>query len=406
MLTKDELTLGLKGVSEKLEQKQKELNEANKKAMGLKADAEKVAELQKGIDELSKQKNLQQEHLEALELKLKGNKEGGFPEMAVKSVIDENIEALKVAYVAGNVKHFAVKAAVLTSAIANNTTGQIDANISPLAHRTLTMYDLFSKTPVGADQNGTVRYWDWNTATTARAAAAAVEGATFAESTAAWTELSISLEKIGDSIPFSEEFLYDSARFAAELQNFITQNVQIKIDSDLLTGDGTAPNIFGLDTRAAAYTPAASGLQDANYYDLIEKVDEDITTNKGSKFQPNVVIMNISEINKMKLKKDANNNYVMPPFVGANGQEVGGKIVLRNDNVAANVMYVGDSRYGTIYESAEGYSITIGEVDKQFTQDMKTLKARKRMNLLIKNSEQAAWRKVSSISAAITTLGS
>ena len=96
----------------------------------------------------------------------------------------------------------------------------------------------------------------------------------------------------------------------------------------------------------------------------------------------------------------------MPPFVDANGAMIDGLVVLENNNVADNVCYVGDSRYGTIYEGAEGYSVNLGMVNNQFMEDMKTLKARKRIALLIKGSEQAAWRKVASISAALVTLAS
>lgn len=318
-----------------------------------------------------------------------------------EEVIGKSFDKIK----SGTPTEFNVKASVLVStAITSNTIAMRDTTLSPLAHRTLTMYDLFRKVPVGSDNGGVVRYIDWDEATTARAAAAIAEGGTFPESTARWVELSIALQKLGDTIPVSEEMLFDQQRFANELQAFLTQNVDLKVDNDLLKGNGTAPNIKGLDTYATAYTAAASGIQDANIYDLIEKVDEAITLNKGSKFAPNVVIMGIADINKMKLEKDANNNYIMPPFVGRYGQEVGGKTIIRNDNVAAGVMYVGDSRYGAIYEASEGYTITVGEVGTQFTTDMKTIKARKRMALLIKNSEVPAWRKVASISAALVTL--
>ena len=113
--------------------------------------------------------------------------------------------------------------------------------------------------------------------------------------------------------------------------------------------------------------------------------------------------MNLKEINKFKLKKDGSNNYIIPPFI--NGyMNIDGVMVVINDNVDDDVCYIGDSRYGTIYEASEGYSITVGEIDDQFVKDLKTLKARKRLNLLIKNSELAAWRKVESIAADLVTL--
>ncbi|MCR9066276.1 MAG: phage major capsid protein [Cytophagales bacterium] len=406
-MSKEELELALKEATQKINAKQTELDEANKKALEGKADAAKLKTLEDTVEQLKGDKNeLENKFNEALKTIQK------VKEKEQKSVIakfaDENLEAVKKAIGSGQKLELSLKADFLTTSVTNSMIAQRDNEISPLAHRRLTMYDIFRKVPVSADQNGTVRYIDWDTDTTARAAAAIAEGGTFPESTAKFIERSISLEKIGDTIPVSEEMLYDGARFAAELQPFLTQNVNLKVDTDLLDGDGSTPNIFGLDTRANAYTASAAGITDASIYDLIVKVKTAITVNKGNKYAPNVAIINSASFDELILKKDADKNYIRPPFVVENGSTfyVNGVMVLVNDNVDTNVMYVGDSNYGRIYESAEGYSITVGEVDAQFTTDMKTIKARKRLNLLIKNSEQDAWRKVSSISAALTTLAS
>lgn len=322
----------------------------------------------------------------------------------ILEVIKENVDTIKSFVSKGMNGEFSVKAATVRANVANSTAGQLDAVLGPLASRKLTMADLFRKVTLGANNGGNVKYVDWDTATTVRAAAMVAEGAAFPESTAKWIEKSIDLKKIGDSIPVSEEMLVDHARFAGELEGFLETNVALVEDNQLLTGDGTGNNVTGVDNRALAFTAAASGITDASFYDLVPKVRESIVFGKGSKFQPNVVIMNLKEINKYKLKKDANNNYVMPPFVGNNGAMIDGVVVLENNNVADNVCYMGDSRFGTIYEGAEGYSVQLGMVNNQFMEDMKTMKARKRMALLIKDSEQAAWRKVSSISAALVTL--
>lgn len=302
------------------------------------------------------------------------------------------------------VMSFTIKANTLAStAITDSTIGMRDASLSPLAYRTLTMYDLFRKVQVGPDQGGVIKYIDWDENTTARAATAIAEGTAFPESTAAWAEYNISLKKIGDTIPLSEEMAFDHARFAGELENFLKVNVELVIDDELLTGTGLTTHIAGLDSYAPAFTAVASGITDASFYDLVPVVCADITFGKGNKFRPNVAIMNLKEINKFKLKKDANNNYVQPPFV--NGyMNIDGVMVVQNDNVEDDVCYIGDSRYGTIYEASEGYSITVGEIDDQFVKDLKTLKARKRLNFLIKNSEVSAWRKVESIAADLVTL--
>lgn len=411
-MTKEEMEGLLEKAKSQIKEKQDALEKAQaelKTANESKAEATALKALEDRVKAAEEAANVKQAQIDTLETQIKMQGMGGQPNRknAIEEVVEKNIENIKAVFTKGQKTEFTLKADFTTASVASSTIAMRDPNISPLAHRSLTMYDIFNKIPVSADQNGTVRYIDWDTATTARAAAAVAEGGTFPESTAKFTERTLTLEKIGDTIPITEEAAYDSQRFAAELRPFLMQNVSIVVDTYLLDGNSD-PQFFGLDGRANAYTAAAAGIADPSVYDLAVKVKSDIKTNKGNKYNPNVLIMNQTTADSLLLKKDSQNNYVRPPFVQeVNGQiYVNGMLVIVNDNVDDNVMYAGDSRYGTIYESAEGFSITVGEPDSQFLEDMKTLKARKRMNLLIKNSEQDAWRKVSSISAALTTLAS
>tara|TARA_R110000851_G_scaffold186357_2_gene335691 strand:- start:402 stop:1613 length:1212 start_codon:yes stop_codon:yes gene_type:complete len=355
------------------------------------------AEATKNINDLQEQINVLKEKNEMQKDVLK----------TIDGVLEANKDAIKESFLNKKDHNFTInKALTLSSAVANNTDSFRDDTLSPLATKKLAIYDLFKKVRIGKNNAGTISYRDWDAATTVRAAAMVAEGAAFPESTVAWEQFSINIKKIGDSIPYTAEFEYDLARFADELRDFLGMNVKLVEDAQLRAGDGTGTNIFGLETYAPAYVPAASGISDASRYDLIVKVSEDLTKGLGNKFRANYAIMNLTEINKMRLKKDANENYIMPPFVDRNGNVVAGVQVIEDNGFANNTMIVGDSRYGTIYEDEDGYTITTGLVGNQFLEDEETLKARKRMCFLIKESEKVAHRKVTSISAALVTLAS
>ena len=105
----------------------------------------------------------------------------------------------------------------------------------------------------------------------------------------------------------------------------------------------------------------------------------------------------------MKLKKDGNNNYLVPPFVSADGAVVAGMTIVVNNGVPQNTMVVGDSDYGKIYE-VEGYSVSTGYIGNQFTSDLISLKARKRENLLIRTADETGFKKVLDITLALTAL--
>jgi len=331
---------------------------------------------------------------------------GGSPKEGdtIKSILAEKKEDIRNLAKRITANEIAIKADVVLATVDSNDAAFVVPGIGQLGHKKLTAMNIFPTIPVTGDNiNADIKYYDWDEATIVRAADMIAETGTFPESTAAWKQYNLPIQKVGDTIPVSEEFFEDEAMFAAELQLFLMTNVDIKIDDQIINGDGTGNNLTGLITAAPVYTPVASGISDASIYDLLVKTNEQITTNRGSKYIPNFALMNISDINRMKLKKDGNDNYVMPPFVSRDGQNVDGMVIIEDNNVVANSMFVGDSRYGKIYQRA-GLTVARGEVNAQFVEDMMTLKVRKRLAFLIREVDKTGFRQITDIDAALTLL--
>jgi hypothetical protein len=300
-----------------------------------------------------------------------------------------------------------LKAITNVASVATNTAGYDIPDVGQLATAERNAYSIFPKLRISDNQNirKTINYWDWDEATTVRSAAMVAEGGTFPESTATWKQYTMPIQKIGDTLTVSEEFMEDEQMFYAELGMFVRTNVEIIQNSQIITGDGTGNNLSGLVTVAPDYVPAASGISDASIYDLIVKLRESISTTGGAKYRVNFALMNISDINKMKLKKDANENYIMPPFVDRSGTVVDGLTIVEDNSVVANTMYVGDTRFARIYERV-GYEVASMPVGTQFVEDAVTIKVRKRMAFLIRTVDRTGFKRVTSISAALTTLAS
>ena len=321
----------------------------------------------------------------------------------LKSEIAEK-KAEFIALVKGGNGTIEIKALTNRAAITNNEQALDLPDVGQLATGRMRAIDLFPKLNIsGSNNNGTVRYYDWDEATTVRAAAMIAEGGTFPESTAKWEKFSIDLKKIGDSMPVTEEFFEDEAMFAAELEMFLLLNVDLEANNQVINGDGTGNNLTGLVTSSPAYVPVVSGITDASIYDLIVKVKEDVETDQDAKYMANFALMNIADVNLMKLKKDGNNNYIMPPFVDRSGNVVDGITIVVDNKVEANTMFMGDSRFGRVYVK-NGLTIARGTVGTQFVEDTETLKVRKRMLLLVRNVDKTGFRKVTDIAAALVTL--
>ena len=351
----------------------------------------------KGLDAAKLQADLD----EAFE-KIAKLEEGTNPSNVEKKFSDEVIEKMndiKEIVKGDNLKEVVIKANTTRASIAGNTNALRLPDIGQLGVKLRSLYDIFPKLPVSVgDHNGVIKYVDWDEASIVRAAAAVAEGAAFAESTAAFQEYSIPLRKIGDTLPVTEEFGEDSATAAAELEMFLDTNVNSVIDNQIAVGPGTGQTLTGLVTSAPAYTPVASGIADANIYDLVKKVKTDITKNRGSKYSPDFVAMNSDTADRLHLKKDANNNYIFPDV-----NNIGQMMIVEDNNLADNTLVVGDRRFGKIYEMS-GVELSRGLVNAQFNSDLQTIKARKRLLFLIREVDKTGFRKVTDITAALTTL--
>ena len=358
------------------------------------AEALKELPTKADIDALKEVNRVQGETI--TELKEKGN--GMNKTLSLVDEVKEKKESIK-SLVKGQGKEVALKAATVRASITDSNSQLVLPGITQLGVKKRGLYDIFRKVTIGNGNNaGKVTYTDWDESTTVRAAAMVAEGGTFPESTAKFQSYSIDLKKIGDTLPVSEEFGEDEVSAAAELDMFLRVNMQTKEDDILMNADGTGNNIKGLKASVPAFVPVASGISNPNIYDLVKKVKTDITFNRGSKYQPDFVVMNDNVADLLHLEKDANDNYIFPDKMN-----IGSIMIVIDNNISDNELIVGDSRYATIYEKG-GVTLERVYVNAQAIEDMVTLKARKRLLFLIKNGDATGFRKVTDVAAALVTL--
>jgi len=378
--------------------------------------AEKAPTLEQVIEGLKEDKDFQtgmtktekenfETRLEEAEQKaaqaIEGLQGGEAEKVTLAKAIEANKTEIKNLVSGITSKEVVLKADTLRSSIATNISGYVLPDIGQLGVKKPGLYDVLPKVglPKG-NHGGIIKYVDWDEATIARAAAAVAEGSAFPESEAKFKGYTKELVKIGDTLPVSEEFGEDEVTAAAELEMFLDTNVKSKRDAELVNGPGTAGNIEGLVAAAPAYVPVAFGIVAPNIYDLVKKVKTSITTDRGSKYAPDMVVMNDNTADDLHLTKDANENYIFPDT-----DSIGSMIIVIDNNMADNVLVVGDRRFARIYELA-GVVLSRGLKGDQFVEDMETLKARTRLLLLIRNVDKTGFAKVTDIDAALTTLGS
>lgn len=297
----------------------------------------------------------------------------------------------------------AVKADTFTTSVIDFTRGVEDPNVTRLAHRLLTAYQSIpSKITIPEDQGGTYRYMEQSSANSIRGAAQVAEGAIIPESTILWEKKERRIKKTADQIPYSDEFQYDFRNLMNEIIVFLTQNVNIQVDDQIINGDGTGDNYDGMLASIPAYLPVASGITDANLFDLFCKVAEDITDDEGSKYRPDLIFLNSADIvsTNYMLKKDADNNYI--PLAMMTEQK--GFIVVENNSLPANQMILGDRRYAHILEDGVVTVRTGVYAGNDAIEGIERILLFTRKNLLIKEEETTGWRTVTDIATALATL--
>ena len=315
-----------------------------------------------------------------------------------KGLVSTHFDAIKkLKHNSGEVE---IKAVFASGSISGNTDATRDLAISELNTQYLNLRDIYPTEQIsGANL---YVYTDWNPATITRSAAMVAEGGAFPESEAGFIERSITMHKVGDSIPVNEEVWEDEARFGNELDFFLRTNVAIKIQDELLNGDDTGVRLRGLINSGTTYVPVAAGVVDANAWDVAQNMAL-VMAKLGKKYMPTHLLMNATEFYKMSSKKDGNNNYATAPFVSADGTNVGSMSIIIDNSIVDNSMIALDSRFGKILQKV-GIQVSRGLVNNQFLTDQETLKVRERLNLLIKESNRASVQICTSISAAKTAI--
>lgn len=119
------------------------------------------------------------------------------------------------------------------------------------ATRPIQVLDLIPTTTTG---QAAVVYMEETTFT--NAAAEAAEGGTYAESALALTEQSSPVRKIATFIPITDEQLEDVEQARGYVDNRLRFMLRQRMDGQILVGNGTAPNLRGLNNVVGIQTQA------------------------------------------------------------------------------------------------------------------------------------------------------
>lgn len=307
-----------------------------------------------------------------------------------------------------------VKASQTATDIETHTIGAVVPGIGQLPVRKPVIASLFPTVNVNMEY---VKYRDQKTVV--RDAKNVAGCATSTHNTKiVWKEYSIQIQKVRDFVDICFDMMEDYDFVEGEIRNLLDTSVNLKVDSQLLLGDGEAPNLNSIDLAASEFdasntltdtiTPWANTVKDPNLYDVvIAMASQIVSLGQDNMYIPDTVLVNTVDQFKNMVLKTEEGQYLTVPFVGMVNNKmatIDSMRVVTSPLIPANTCYVFDSTKGTVY-NRRGITIEMAfENNDNFETETVTMKAYRRLNLLIRNVNANAFMKCSDVTAAIAAL--
>lgn len=171
------------------------------------------------------------------------------------------------------------------------------------AQRPIQIIDLI---PAGQTGQNAVVYMEETTFT--NNAAETAEGGQYGESALALTEQTSSVRKIAVFIPVTDEQLDDVAQAQSYVNNRLRFQLRQRLDSQIVNGDGSAPNLTGI-LNASGIQSQAKGTDD-----IATAIHKGITlVSVVGRAMVNAVLMHPYDWQRIRLTKDVDGNYLWGP---------------------------------------------------------------------------------------------
>jgi len=206
--------------------------------------------------------------------------------------------------------------------------------------------------------------------TRTHAAAEKGEGVAYAESEFVLTEQTSIVRKITDSIPVTDEQLEDVPGCGDYLSNRLIFGVRQRLDTQILTGNGVAPNLLGINNTPNIQTHAkgADPAPDA----LLKGAVKVMTTGRA---YPNVAVLHPNDWQDIRLLRTADGIYIFGAPNEPGPSSIWGMRQVVTDGQTENTGLVGDFANFCIFFERKGVNVQTGYIGDNFKEGKRTLRA-------------------------------
>ena len=168
-------------------------------------------------------------------------------------------------------------------------------------------------------------------------AAEAAEGGTYGEAALALTEQSSTVRKIAVFLPVTDEQLEDEAGVSAYINRRLAFMVAQRLDGQILTGDGTAPNLRGVNNVAGIQTQAKGA--DPVFDAILKGATKVKVTGRAT---PDAAVFHPNDWQDVRLTRTADGIYILGNPNEAGPTSIWGMRVVESDAQTENTAVLGD----------------------------------------------------------------
>jgi HK97 family phage major capsid protein len=278
----------------------------------------------------------------------------------------------------------------ITNAI-GNTYSDRKPGLVEGAFRVFTIEDLLTSIPTTAPSIDWIRENVFTNAAAERA-----EGTAKPESSITFTTGTMPVSTVAHWLKITRQLAMDNAALTAYINRRMVYGVNLRVETQLVSGNGIAPNINGLTNAgnftAHGYTSAsltALGLSPTNRFDLIGKMIGDTAL---ADYPADAIILNTADWWTMRLAKDSTGRYLLGDPVSMTPPSLFGRPVVASNAMTADNVWVGSLAQAATLHNREGVVVELSDSDENnFQLNLVTIRAERRLALTVEKPAAARY---------------
>lgn len=245
--------------------------------------------------------------------------------------------------------------------------------VIPGSFQPLTVRGSLRSIPVSSNAVDSLREASWT-----NSAAEVSHGAAKPDSALTFEQYSVNIRTVAHYIKVTNQLLADAPAVAAYIDTRLRDGLAQRIDSQLINGNGTSPNLSGLTDSGnfTAYTPTSDDL-------LVDAINRLKYTMWTAGNMPDVVYVNPTDWSAMELTRESAGGgmYLYGlPGMNAGMNPFGLRVVITKDLTAGKIIAARTSDSVVLYVR-QGVAVEMGYENDDFTKNLVTIRAEERLGL-------------------------